>query len=236
MQFDRELVGKLQRDEIRPTLRLYGWKPWSVSLGYHQSAEDINEKKCKEYGFDIVRRPTGGRAVLHANELTYAVVMFADGIGITETYSKISKALVAGLATICPDVSYETSQPNFQLLYKKQESIPCFSTSARYEVQINGKKLVGSAQRKFSSAEYPDVVLQHGSILLGTEHTLLPAILNVDHEAMKEKIISDIEKKTIDLSTALHRTVQFDEVVSVIRGGFEKALNISFENTIGAVV
>ena len=236
MACDVELADKLLHGTNLPTLRLYQWKPWAVSLGYNQSEEDINTKKCTEYGFEIVRRPTGGRAILHANELTYSVVMPADGKGITEIYSLISKALVKGLSAICPEVSYETSQPNFQSLYKKQESIPCFSASARYEVQVHGKKLVGSAQRRFSTAGIPEVVLQHGSILLGPEHKLLAEILNVENNDVREKIKRDIDLKTIDLSSAVQRSVSYEECASVIRSGFEETMNIHFEQSIEATV
>lgn len=231
MKYDIELAEKLLRHEILPTVRVYGWKPWAVSLGYNQSEKDIDHAKCNEYGFDVVRRPTGGRAILHANELTYSVVMFADGKGITEIYSFISRALVGGLSTICPTVSYETSQPNFRQLYRKQESLPCFSSSARYEVQIDGKKLVGSAQRRFSGSEGNEVVLQHGSILLGPEHTLLSELLRIDDEAVRKAIQSDFEQKTTDLSTATGRIITFDEVVVAIKEGFEKALNVHFVST-----
>jgi lipoate-protein ligase A len=232
MASDTEAAAQLQRGEIVPTLRLYGWKPWAVSLGYNQNELDIDRAKCAEYGFDIVRRPTGGRAILHANELTYSVVMYADGKGITETYSLISKALVTGLAAICPHVSYESSQPNFASLYKRQESIPCFSASARYEVQIAGKKLVGSAQRRFTMPDHPEVVLQHGSILLGPEHTLLAEILNVSDNEVKNKIVQDIETKTIDLSTAMGRTVSFEEAADAVLCGFEKTMAMRFAPTL----
>ncbi|MFZ4621213.1 MAG: lipoate--protein ligase family protein [Bacteroidota bacterium] len=234
MRFDMDLAERLLRGEILPTLRIYGWRPWAVSLGYNQSENDIDLKRCAEFGYDVVRRPTGGRAILHSNELTYSVVMPADGRGITEIYSLISKALVSGLSTICSDISYETSQPNFQTLYKRQESIPCFSASARYEVQINGKKLVGSAQRRFSSSDGPEVVLQHGSILLGPEHRMLAEILRVSDEEIRTKITNDIETKTIDLSTAVGRTVTFEEAAAVLKHGFERTMNIHFEKTIGA--
>ncbi len=235
MDYDIGLAEKLHRGEILPTLRLYGWKPWAISLGYNQSEQDINENKCSEFGFDIVRRPTGGRAILHANEITYSVVMFANGKSVTEVYAEISKSLVNGLKIICPEVSYETSQLNFQALYKKQESIPCFSSSARYEIQINGKKLVGSAQRRYSADGMPDVVLQHGSILLGTEHKFLADVLNLESKSVKEKILEDIEQKTIDLSTAAGRVISFDETAEVIRSGFEGTMNIRFQNIIEAV-
>lgn len=236
MSTDVNNAAKLQRGEILPTLRLYGWKPWAVSLGYNQSEHDIDLKKCEQYGFDIVRRPTGGRAILHANELTYSVVMAADGRGITEIYSMISKALVSGLSALCPAVSYESSQPNFASLYKRQESIPCFSASARYEVQVDGKKLVGSAQRRFTSTDGPEIVLQHGSILLGPEHRLLAEIVHVESEEVKKKIAQDIEMKTIDLSKATGRPVQFDEAAAAVRSGFERTMGITFAPTIEATV
>ena len=236
MEFDMTLAERLQHGEILPTLRLYGWKPWAVSLGYNQSENDIDLKRCSDFGYDVVRRPTGGRAILHSNELTYAVVMPASGRGITEIYSLISKALVAGLSTIAPNVSYETSQPNFQTLYKKQESIPCFSASARFEVQVNGKKLVGSAQRRFSQPDGPEVVLQHGSILLGAEHRMLAEILSVRDAEVRSKILHDIEAKTIDLSAAAERTVTFNEAAEAVKHGFEKMMNIQFETNIGAAV
>lgn len=228
MKYDIELTQQLQRKEIPQTVRIYGWKPWTVSLGYNQSESDINKKKCEEYGFDIVRRPTGGRAILHANEITYSVVMYAGGKGITEVYSTISKALVRGLQLICPAVGYETSQPNFRQLYRQQESIPCFSSSARYEVQVDGKKLVGSAQRRFSLPDGEEIVLQHGSILLGPEHKLLAEILNIDNEEIRKKVTDDFDGKTIDLSFAVGRTIHFDEVVDCIKSGFENTMQINF--------
>lgn len=236
MEFDMELATRLQHGAILPTLRLYGWKPWALSLGYNQSDNDIDLKKCSELGIDVVRRPTGGRAILHSNELTYSVVMPAAGRGITEIYSLISSALVAGLSTIASEISYETSQPNFQALYKRQESIPCFSASARFEVQVKGKKVVGSAQRRFSQPNGPEVVLQHGSILLGTEHRMLAEILSVRDADVRTKILDDIEAKTIDLSAAAGRTVHFDEAAAAVKHGFEAMLDIEFETNIGAVV
>ena len=228
MDFDIELTRRLERHEIPQTVRVYGWKPWAVSLGYNQSEDDIDARRCEKLGFDIVRRPTGGRAILHANELTYSVVMFAGGRGIMEIYSLISKALVKGLQTICSKVGYETSQPNFRQLYREQESIPCFSSSSRYEVQVGRKKLVGSAQRRFSKPGGEEVVLQHGSILLGTEHKLLSEVLSIDKDEIRKKLNEDFDGKTIDLLSATGRTVQFDEVVDCIRSGFEETMQIDF--------
>lgn len=233
MEYDVHLAEQLLRNEIPATLRLYGWKPWAVSLGYHQSLDDIDTKKCEEFGFDIVRRPTGGRAILHANELTYSIVIPAEQKGITEIYSEISRALVAGLQTICPAISYETSQPNFRSLYKRQESIPCFSASARYEVQINGKKLVGSAQRRYTSNDR-EVVLQHGSILLGTEHQLLTELLRVPNNEIRRHIAEDFNTKTIDLSTATGRIVSYEEAADAVVFGFCQLYDIVLDSQVKA--
>ena len=228
MQFDEELANKLHQGKISPTLRLYGWNPWAISLGYNQKESDINIEQCKHDGIDIVRRATGGRAILHANELTYGVVMFAQGKSVNDVYCEIRKALVCGLKKICNDVSYEVSQPHFPTLYKKAESVPCFASSARYEVQIDGKKLVGSAQRRFFSHTDTEIVLQHGSILLGEEHKKLVNYLAISNDEVKEKIVSDFEAKTIELSTAMQRVVSFDEVAEVVRLGFEETFGFVF--------
>lgn len=235
MQFDIDLAEKLLQGKIPPTLRVYGWKPWTVSLGYNQNENDINVQKCHEYGFDIVRRPTGGRAILHANELTYSVVMPAEDKSIVEVYSAISKALVAGLKKICAEIDYEKSQPNFQQFYREQESIPCFSRSARYEVQVKGRKLVGSAQRRISSPHYPEVVLQHGSILLGDEHKLLAEVLNVQND-IRAKIIQDMEHKTITLSAAAKKRVTFAESANAVKTGFEEMFGVTFSSPVEVCV
>ncbi|MDD8018461.1 MAG: lipoate--protein ligase family protein [Bacteroidota bacterium] len=228
MQFDEELALRLQRNEILPTLRVYGWKPWAISLGHHQKENDVDSEKCRRDGINIVRRATGGRAILHANEVTYSVVMFADGRGVNDVYCDISKALVAGLRRICPEVEYEISQPHFPSLYKKAESVPCFASSARYEVQIKGKKLVGSAQRRFTSQDFSEVILQHGSILLGDEHKKLVDYLTIDDDDVRRKMKNDFDIKTISLCEATKRSVQFDEAASAVKSGFEEAIGVSF--------
>jgi len=236
MRYDEDLAARLQRNEITPTIRIYGWKPWAISLGYNQKESEINFRKCEEDGIDVVRRATGGRAILHAHEVTYSVVMYAEERSISEIYSDISNALVAGLQAIHPEIEMEMSQPHFPTLYRKAESFPCFSSSARYEIQINGRKLVGSAQRRFTSQEFPEVVLQHGSILLGPQHKRLATYFNnTDSESLR-KIESDFDQKTIDLETVAGRSVSFEEVGEAILKGFEKEWGITMESYNEAVL
>lgn len=159
----------------RPILRFYTWNPYCISLGRNQDESDIDIDLARRDGIDMVKRPTGGKAVLHAEELTYSVIMETAGATVRESYNRISKALVEGLRTICPDLELSRSSADFRKLFHDPSTIPCFSTSAVYEVEWHGRKLVGSAQHRFGG-----VLLQHGSILIGNFHKNIVKYLNVD--------------------------------------------------------
>jgi lipoyl(octanoyl) transferase len=230
MRQDVALAEALRTGAGTPVLRVYGWKPHAVSLGYNQRRHDFDEEKCRREGIDIVRRPTGGRAILHADELTYSVVMEAGGKNVNDVYAAISLALIEGLRSMGAAVEYATSQPDLPHLYRQQTSIPCFASSARYEIQYHGKKLVGSAQRRYSREDGSDVVLQHGSILLGPEHRRLHSLLATGDADVTATILEDLRNKTTELGTILGRTVSYCETASAIKRGFETSWNISFRN------
>lgn len=230
MHVDQLLANRMVEQGGPPTLRLYGWDPHAISIGYNQRRHDLDETKCLVQGIDIVRRPTGGRAILHADELTYSVVMYAEGKSISQIYCDISKALVRGLRTIGADVEYSAVQPDFPHLYRNQNSIPCFASSARYEIQYRGRKLVGSAQRRYASPDGDEVVLQHGSILLGPAHKKLSELVQAESEELSTSIRRGLEIKTIELSSILGRNVSFDEVAVAVKGGFENEWNIVFND------
>jgi lipoate-protein ligase A len=208
-----------------PILRVYGWEPYCISLGYNQGAEDINVAYANSKGISIVKRATGGRAVLHAEELTYSVILDSNGKGIHEVYKEINAALLQGLHLLGADVNFSKTNSDFNSLYKNKSSIPCFTSSARYEIEYEGKKLVGSAQRR-----YEDVVLQHGSILIGDFHKQLPDFLNcnVDNKT-RETIEKDIDERTITLNNILSKKVSFTETADAIKIGFEKEYKIKFK-------
>jgi lipoate-protein ligase A len=228
MEYDEFLASRLIEGVGFPTLRVYGWNPPAISLGYNQREEDIDIKLCENEGIDVVRRPTGGRAILHWNELTYSVTMYADEISVAAIYEKISRALVAGIRSLGIDAELEKSQPNFQSLYKDAASIPCFSSSARYEIQYHGKKLVGSAQRRYTQTGGKEVVLQHGSILLGPEHKWLVDFLSEKNPEIVTTMKKSLEEKTTDIKTILGKEISFDETAAAIKDGFEKEWNIRF--------
>ena len=229
MQFDEMLVRRLLEGQGLPTVRVYRWNPWAISLGYHQDISDIDVSLCQRDGIDVVRRPTGGRAILHAEELTYSVVMPADRRGIHQVYNEISKALVEGLREFGVPVSLQRSQPDFARMYKNPSSIPCFSSSARYEIEWNGRKLVGSAQRRYSGMG-GDVVLQHGSILCGPAHRRLADYLVLPDDSVRESVQSGLDERTADLREASGMPVDVEELSDCLRKGFERTWGVTFRN------
>lgn len=227
MWFDEMLVQRLLDGSGSPTVRVYKWKPWAISIGHHQKMSDIDLQRSKADGIDVVRRPTGGRAILHAEELTYSVVMPSVQKGIHQVYSEISAALVDGLKLFGVEVSLQRSQPNFAETYKNPSSIPCFSSSARYEIEWRGRKLVGSAQRRYSSDSY-DVVLQHGSILCGAAHRRLADYLMLPDRQSEDAVRIDLEEKTADLQEISGRAIDFEELSACIKMGFERNWGVKF--------
>ena len=224
MEYDVHLVDEFNFHHI-PTLRFYLWKPYCVSLGKNQSESDINGDLAERDGLEIVKRPTGGKAVLHAEELTYSVVMNSNGSSVRESYNLISEALVEGLRALRPDLELSRSSANFQKLFHDPATIPCFSTSAVFEVEWKGKKLVGSAQHRFGNT-----LLQHGSILVGDFHKRIVKYLNAD-EATRLKTLADLDCHTVTLEEILGRHVELAEIKNAVKDGFRKIFNADFSIT-----
>ncbi len=170
MARDAELLaGHKPGDD--PILRVYRWEPAAVTIGYNQDFTDFDESALRAAGYDLVRRPTGGRAILHADELTYAVIGTSPdpifGASLHETYLKINQALLSFLAElgIAADISSGESR-------EEARSLVCFRSAGRHEISVAGQKIIGSAQRRTAG-----VFLQHGSILTGPGHLELQSFL-----------------------------------------------------------
>lgn len=170
MQRDSELLAG-HRPGDDPVLRLYRWDPPAVSIGYNQPFAAFETEAAAAAGLDLVRRPTGGRAILHAEELTYSVVgtspgpLFGDSLH--SSYELINRALLRFLESfgIAADVSGGESRA-------EARGLACFKSAGRHEIRVGGRKLIGSAQRRTGGA-----FLQHGSILTGPAHQDLPRYL-----------------------------------------------------------
>ncbi len=205
--------------------RLYRWKPYTISLGANQSESEIDIKLCKSKNIGIVKRPTGGRAILHAEELTYSIIL-PLGFGLTarEVYNKISITLSAALAKYNPKLSsvkLENIQPNFKKLLDTPSGALCFASTAKSEVKYAGKKLIGSAQRKKNN-----VVLQHGSILCGKKHAELPNYLfdKTNIPTLKEELSS----KTTEIESITNEKMNYQLLSKIIFNQFQKDWDIKF--------
>lgn len=231
MEYDERLARLLVEGGGAGTVRVYGWKPAAISLGWNQSLEEIDVTKCSRAGIDVVRRPTGGRAILHADELTYSVTMVSTRSSVLSVYNEISNALVCGLRHLGMDVSLEKSQPHFPSLYRAPSSTACFTSSARYEIGFGGKKLVGSAQRRYARSNGEEVILQHGSILLGPDHKRMVEFLRID-DKNRAAIAQELDHKTTNLRSILQREITFEEIVPLMRLGFEEAWGIQFAQSV----
>ena len=170
MQRDSQLLASHQSGDD-PVLRLYRWKPAAVTIGYNQDFENFNQQVIDDGGYGLVKRPTGGRAIFHADELTYSVTGSSPGPlfgnSLHESYMKINEALVLFLRRL--DLEVEVSGRETR---EAMRSLVCFKSAGRHEIRVGGRKLVGSAQRRTRG-----VFLQHGSILTGKKHLQLPDFL-----------------------------------------------------------
>ena len=225
MAFDLHLVSQLRTNEA--ILRFYRWKPYCISLGANQPFDSVNLKKANQAEIDIVKRPTGGRAILHAEELTYSVIHpITSELSPKILYKEINLALKKGLVDYHPALQklrLENIQPHFPSFYKETKSSLCFAVTAKSEINFEGKKLVGSAQRKIGN-----VVLQHGSILCGTFHKKLIEYLVLSVEE-RDYVKKEIDNTTTQLETILNSKTDYDKLTFSLKSGFENHFNISIE-------
>jgi lipoate-protein ligase A len=167
MAVDEAILEAAREGRVPPTLRLYAWEPACLSLGYAQSFKDVDTAALAAHGWDVVRRPTGGRAILHTDELTYSVTgpvvePRLEG-SVLESYRRLSVALLDALHRL--NLPAEVASPRLDATVTSARAAlhgpVCFEVPSDYEIVAGGKKLIGSAQARRKSG-----VLQHGSLPL----------------------------------------------------------------------
>jgi lipoate-protein ligase A len=224
MAVDEALTISVADGSSPPVLRFYAWQPGCLSLGYAQPASDIHPERLHNYGWDAVRRMTGGRAILHIDELTYSVVIplgdpRVEG-GVIESYRRLSDGLMAGLALL--GVPVEAGRAD--------KSIPrlggpvCFEVPSDYEITAQGKKLLGSAQTRRKG-----VVLQHGALPLFGDIIRICDALDFPSEDERDQARTRLLDRAVTLSDVMGRSPEFAEVADALAQGFGQALNLSFE-------
>jgi lipoate-protein ligase A len=228
MAIDVELAEKVRQGDEEGVLRVYGWDPPAISLGYNQSERELDVERIRRSGIDLVRRPTGGRAILHSEELTYSVVMTSRGKNVLELYNRISLAIVQGLTTLGVNAHLERSQVDFPLEYRRRSSLACFTSSARHEITVGSKKLVGSAQRRYARSDGLEVVLQHGSLLLGPDHRRIVQYVRSEDGDLVRELDEELRRHTTDLLEVTRRRVPYEEAALALRRGFEQTWGIRF--------
>ena len=189
MSCDYSLASALKSGEDA-ILRLYTWIRPTISIGYHQKSDDIDVLKCREAGIDAVKRPTGGRAILHDGEITYCFIIPADAREKRRSMREIYRKVHMGISNAVSRYGLGVDLSPGRKTAERHHPI-CFASSASSELALDGRKVVGSAQRLLDST-----VLQHGSILLTASHLGLPDYLNLDGEKRKRLRISLEESST----------------------------------------
>ncbi len=210
-----EFFERIGVSEDAMVLRLYEWSPPAISIGYHQREAEFDIERLKRDGIDLCRRPTGGRAVFHIEDLTYSVVMKATKSN-AEHYAEIHYALRHALQQLGLQAEFQKQQSDLRARYQRPESLSCFTASARYELEVNGKKIIGSAQRRFA-----ETLLQHGSLMCSAKHKRLVNYLLLSDTA-KQAMQKDLDEKTTSLEEVLGSCPDFEVLKRAMLYGFEQ--------------
>lgn len=227
MALDELLMEKVRRGELPAVLRFYEWKIPTLSLGYFQKAtKEIDLERVESYGYEMVRRATGGRGVLHDKELTYSVVLpeSYEGIpdSVTESYKVLSGGLLEGFKNLGLDAHFSVPQSKEEEkdLTKIRSSV-CFDTPSWYELVVEGRKIAGSAQTRQNG-----VLMQHGSILLDVDIDHLFDMFKYQNQRFKEKMKEAFKEKAVAINDISEDHFTVDKLYPAFREGFEKGLDM----------
>lgn len=229
MAIDEAMLLSHAEGKTPPTIRFYGWNPPTLSIGFFQkAAKEVELAKLAEAGVGFVRRPTGGRAVLHDRELTYSIVVSEAYPGIpssvTEAYRVLSEGLLRGFRRLGLDARMEDAPAPAD-----PGSAACFDSLSWYELTIEGRKVAGSAQMRQKG-----VLLQHGSILLEADTDKLFSLLAFDSVERRERMKRAFAKKAAAINALLREAygrppIGLAEAEHSFRAGFAEGLGIRLE-------
>ena len=221
MAIDEAISRAVAEGVAPPTLRFYAWEPPCVSLGRNQPLADLDLARIAARGYHVVRRPTGGRAILHTDELTYSVIASPEhplmaGL-VLDSYLRISEGLVAGLGLLgihaAPAAGTARAGPDV--------SAACFEVPSAYEIVAAGRKILGSAQARRARS-----VLQHGSLPLTGDLTRLVDCLAFADEVQREALRASLREHAATAETLAGRPISYDEAVEALTRGIAAALAI----------
>ncbi|MBN1284405.1 MAG: lipoate--protein ligase family protein [Anaerolineae bacterium] len=225
MALDEAILMSVAAGNVPPTLRFYAWEPPCLSLGVAQFHAEADTARLAEQGWGLVRRPTGGKAILHTDELTYSVTLPKDSPlvagDVVESYRRLSQGLAAGLEILgLRTQSDRQADPNAA----RQAGPVCFEVPSHYEITAGGKKLIGSAQVRKRGG-----MLQHGTLpLTGDLARICDGLVFAD-EAARVEARARVLARATTLGAALGRRVFWDEAAAALAAGFAAALGVALE-------
>jgi lipoate-protein ligase A len=227
MALDEALLEQVGRSDSLPTLRLYTWEPACLSLGYAQPFADVDCARLQAHGWDVVRRATGGRAILHTDELTYSVIAPNDeprvAGSVLESYNRLAQALLLGVQSLGVAVEMNDGVKQDGSLLNNPV---CFETPSAYEITVHGKKLIGSAQ-----ARKKEGVLQHGSLPLTGDLARICQALVFENEAAREEASKRLLTRATTVESALGRAVSWETAAQALVRAFKGQLGLTFERS-----
>ncbi|WP_010303198.1 lipoate--protein ligase family protein [Kurthia senegalensis] len=230
MALDEALLHWHSNGEMPPVIRFYEWNPATLSIGYFQKAHrDVDFDQLHKHNVGFVRRPTGGRAVLHEHELTYSIVVSESYPNmpktVTEAYRVLSEGLLNGFINLGLDAYFSVPQTEAEkLALQKPKSAVCFDAPSWYELVVEGRKIAGSAQTRQEG-----VILQHGSLLIDLDQEKLLSIFKFKDEAAREKMRQNLPLKTVAMNDLGKGTFTTTDCVKAFKRGFEEALEINLQ-------
>lgn len=227
MALDEALLDWHSEGLIPPVIRFYEWNPATLSIGYFQSVDkEIDMEAVRKLGLGFVRRPTGGRGVLHEHELTYSVIVSESYPNmpetVTEAYRVISEGILLGFQELGLDAYFavpDTEEKRKDL--KKPKSAVCFDTPSWYELVVEGRKVAGSAQTRQKG-----VILQHGAILLDLDEEKLLQTFKFASEELRERVKKSLPQKAVAINKIIQKPVTVENCKIAFKKGFEDALHI----------
>jgi lipoyl(octanoyl) transferase len=230
MALDEALLDWHSEGKIPPVIRFYGWDPPTLSVGYFQKVEkEIDMEAVKAHGLGFVRRPTGGRGVLHEHELTYSVIVSEEHPAmpktVTEAYRVISEGILKGFHQLGLEAYFAVPKtPEERDALKNPRSSVCFDAPSWYELVVEGRKVAGSAQTRQKG-----VILQHGSILLDLDEDKLFSLFKYSNERVKERMKKAFKDKAVAINAISRRQITLAEAKEAFYRGFAEGLGIDLE-------
>jgi len=218
MAIDEAISRAVQADLVPPTLRFFGWRPACLSLGQAQPGGDVDREACRAAGVDVVRRPTGGRAILHTDELTYSVIAPDTEPRIAGTIVEAYKCLSGGLLNGLLLMGVPTRQVEQPDNHDRDQGPVCFEVPSNYEIVFDGKKLVGSAQMRKVG-----VVLQHGTIPLRGDIARISLYLASHPDPDR------VRSRATTVEAAIGRVIDYDMATQLMAQGFAQTLHLQLE-------